>query len=127
MDIIPKLGFEVQQQPPQPQDTSQGKKHSIQIRKWENTEIQQAFNTKYPQLFARVGRVKHNMVRTRFMQNYKPFQQKGRRRPITIKPQVEEEINRLLREGHNEKLGTCTDDNFISPVVVTVKKMALAK
>ena len=124
MDIIPNLGFLVHQQAKSTED-DKGKPHSLKINQWSNTEIQNEFNKRFPNLFTRVGRVNHHMVRNRFMKNFKPIQQKGRRIPITIQPKVEEELNRLLREGHIDKLGTCTDD--ISPVVITVKKDGTCK
>ncbi len=102
MDIIPNLGFLVHQQA-KSMDDDTGKHHCLKTNQWSNTEIQNEFNRRHPNLFTRVGRVRHHMVRTRSMKNFKPIQQKGRRIPITIPPKVEEKINRLLREGHIDK------------------------
>ena len=49
-------------------------------------------------------------------------QQKGRRVPVQLQEVVQEEIERLLEEGHIEKVNEVTDKQFIQPVVITVKK-----
>ena len=54
--------------------------------------------------------------------NAKITQQKGRRIPIQLQNQVDEEINKLLKEGHIEKVDKILDDVFIQPTVITVKK-----
>ncbi len=61
------------------------------------------------------------MVRTRFMRNFKPIRQKGRKIPSTTQPEVEEEVKRLVGEYHIEELGTCANDTFIGSVI-TVKR-----
>ena len=48
-------------------------------------------------------------------------QQKGRRIPIQLQKAVDEEISRLLKEGHIEKINEIKDV-FIQPTVITVKK-----
>ena len=35
---------------------------------------------------------------------------------------MSEELERLQTEGHIEKLFSCSDEHFISPIVITVKK-----
>ena len=52
----------------------------------------------------------------------KTIQQKGRRIPIQLQKAVDEEIKRLLKEGHIEKINEIKDDIFIQPTVITVKK-----
>ena len=49
-------------------------------------------------------------------------QQKGRRIPIQLQKAVDEEIKRLLKDGHIEKNDEIKDDVFIQPTVITVKK-----
>ena len=49
-------------------------------------------------------------------------QQKGRRVPIQLQNQVDNEIQKLLKEGHIEKVDKIQDDVFIQPTVITVKK-----
>ena len=42
--------------------------------------------------------------------------------PITLQDKVDKEINKLLRQGHIEKLKECSDKYFVSPILITVKK-----
>ena len=49
-------------------------------------------------------------------------QQKGRRIPIQLQNQVDDEIEKLLNEGHFEKVDKIQDDVFIQTTVITVKK-----
>ena len=42
--------------------------------------------------------------------------------PITLQEKVDKEIDKLLRQGHIEKLTECSDKYFVSPIVITVKK-----
>ena len=46
---------------------------------------------------------------------------KSRRVPINLQPGVCDELDRLQKEGHIEKLSGCSDENFISPIVITVQ------
>ena len=39
-----------------------------------------------------------------------PIQQKGRRVPIILEGKVDNEIDKLLAQGHIEKLEECSDD-----------------
>ena len=57
-----------------------------------------------------------------FFETLTPIQQKGRKVPITLQDKVDKEIDKLLRQGHIEKLNECSDKYFVSPIVVTVKK-----
>ena len=47
---------------------------------------------------------------------------KCRRVPINLQPRVSAELEKLQTEGHIEKLSSCSDEHFISPIVITVKK-----
>ena len=49
-------------------------------------------------------------------------QQKGRRKPIQLQQQVDKETEKLLKEGHIEKVDKIQDDVFIQPTVITVQK-----
>ena len=57
-----------------------------------------------------------------FKANYTPSQHKGRRVPLHLIEKVENELNKLNRDGQIIKLAKRPDDLFISPVVITVKK-----
>ena len=76
----------------------------------------------FPQLITRIGRSKIHNVKSKFHQNFQPKHQKGRRVPINLQERVNNEIKKLLVEGHIEKLNNCSDQYFISPIVITVKR-----
>ena len=62
------------------------------------------------------------MVHTKFLTEFKALQQRGRRIPIHIQEKVEHEIRSLIDQGHIICLEKCSDQQFISPIVITVKK-----
>ena len=55
-------------------------------------------------------------------ENARVTQQKRRRIPIQLQKQVDKQMNKLLEQGHIEKIDSIKDDVFIQPVVITVKK-----
>ena len=65
---------------------------------------------------------KTHVAESKFQQKFTAKHQKGRRVPINLQPRVSEELERLQTEGHIEKLSSCSDKHFISPIVITVKK-----
>ena len=76
-------------------------------------------------LLEREGKLSKHKVRVEFKQIAKITQQKGRRVLVQLKEAVQKEIERLLEEGHIEKVNEVTNKQFIQPVVITVKKRAL--
>ena len=76
----------------------------------------------FPDLISRIGKSKVHRVRSKFHKNYTPSHQKGRRVPINLLDKVSDELKKLTEQGHIEKLQECSDKNFISPIVITVKK-----
>ena len=42
--------------------------------------------------------------------------------PITLQEKSYGEIDKLIKQGHIEKLEDCSDKFFVSPIVFTVKK-----
>ena len=57
-----------------------------------------------------------------FHKNFTPTHQKSRRDPINLQPLVNDELKKLLAEKHITKLNSCSDKNFITPIVITVKR-----
>ena len=53
-------------------------------------------------------------------ENFTPIQQKGRRVTLHLLGEVENEIKMLIEEKQIVKLAKCSDENFTSPVVITV-------
>ena len=76
----------------------------------------------FPQLMTRIGRSKIHIVKSKFHRNFQPKHQKGRTVPINLQERVNNEIKKLLEEGDIEKLNNCSDQYFISPIVITVKR-----
>ena len=75
-----------------------------------------------PILFKRKGRVKKYEIKNKMKEDAKITQQKGRRIPLQLQNQVDNEIEKLLKEGHIGKVGKFQDDVFIQPTVIIVKK-----
>ena len=61
-------------------------------------------------------------MRSNFHEHYTPSHQKGCRVPINLLHKVSDELKKLSDQGHIEKLQECSDKNFISLIVITVKK-----
>ena len=61
-------------------------------------------------------------MKTQFMSNVTPIQQNGRRIPIHLQERVEKEPNKLVDQQHILKMEKCSDKQFISPIVITLKK-----
>ena len=77
---------------------------------------------KFKKLFDGIGLINNHIVRTKFKTPLNATQQKGRRIPIALQDKVHEEIRRLLKNGHIKKVKACNEDQFISPIVITVTK-----
>ena len=76
----------------------------------------------FSDLIKRTGRSKNFVVNTYFNEPIKPIQVKGKRISIHLLPKVKLCIDQLLRDGHIEKLSRCSEDCFISPIVITAKR-----
>ena len=61
-------------------------------------------------------------MKKQFSKEFEPVQQKGRRIPIHLQKRDEAELNKLIDQKHIIKLEKCSDKQFISPIVITVKK-----
>ena len=76
----------------------------------------------FSELFTRQGQLLGHDVKIEFKPHAKITQQKGRRVPIQLQDAVPKEIERLMNEGHIEKVTEVTDNEFIQPIVKTVKR-----
>ena len=84
--------------------------------------IKKSMAKEFPDLFSRIGKSKNHTFNSKFHKNCRVIHQKGRKVPIHLQPKVKIELEKLLNEGHIEKLNNCCDQFFISPIVLTVKK-----
>ena len=83
---------------------------------------QRHFSKQFNHLFHRVGLIRKYKVQAEFFKNLIPIQQKCRRVPLTLQEKVDKEIEKLLEQGHIQKLEDCSHKYFVSPIVITVKK-----
>ena len=141
-DILPNLGIVVlQKQPPpngsEPRRIQKGSSIGIDVNQIrfalhrkpdrnQETPSQSEFKTyiskQLPDLIKRTGRSKNFIVNTYFNEPIKPIQVKGKHIPIHLLPKIKLCIEQLLTDGHIEKLSRCSEDCFISPIVITAKR-----
>ena len=116
-NILPQIGIQLQQKPA-------GKSINAisEDTNCSDPKITNWVKTTYPGLRTRIGRARNHMVHTTFLNEFKALQQKGRRIPIHIQEKVEQKIRSLIDQGHIVKLEKCCDQQFISPIIITVKK-----
>ena len=101
---------------------------TINSENWNDQQNEQIkIKQQYKELFERQGKLNKHKVRIEFKQNAKTTQQKSRRVPIQLQDAVQAEIDRLLEEGHIEKVNEVSDKQFFQPVVTTVKKYKSVK
>ena len=77
---------------------------------------------KFPKIFLREGKITGHTTKIEFKEGARITQQKGRRVPLQLQTAVDAEIKSLLAAGHIKRLDKITDEMFIQPVVITVKK-----
>ena len=117
-DLFQPLGIHLKQKD---SPNAQGKNiDSIEITS--TCPIKREVATKYKNLTTRLGLSKNHKVKSKFKSNFTPVHQRGRRVPLHLEKQVEEELRRLQNIGHITKLEKCSDEFYISPIVITVKK-----
>ena len=76
----------------------------------------------FPGLISRIGKSLKHSVKSMFHKNFLSTHQIGRRVPINLQPLDNDELKKLLAEKHIIKLNISSDKNFISPIVITVKR-----
>ena len=116
-NLLPQLGIHLHQEKPTGKSINY-----IADSDQSDTVITNWVKSTYPGLCPRIGCSKNHMVHTKFLNDFKALQQKGRRIPIHIQEKVEKEIKSLIDQGHIVKLYSCSDKQFIIPIVITVKK-----
>ena len=117
-DLFQGLGIQVDQQP---SPTSEGKNVAM-IENQNNKSLKQEIAKQFPGPIKRIGRSVNHTVKSKFKTNFTQVHQRGRRVPIHLQKQVEEELKKLQDNGNIIKLDKCSDKNFISPIVITVKR-----
>ena len=111
--ILQKLGIHLTQ-------TKQGEK-TVNFINPDQKQITHKIFKNFPHLCTRLGKSKNHIAKSTFKQYFKPTQHKGRRVPIHLIDKVEKELRKLIEDKQIIKLEKCSDEYFISPVVITVK------
>ena len=114
-DIMDQLGLRLTMT-----TTNKGEKNLFNISNTHKGISKWIFN-KYPHLCTRLGRSKNHVAKSTFEKQFQPTQHKGRRIPLHLTEKVERELKKLTDEKQIKKLTKCSDEHFISPVVITVK------
>ena len=116
-NLLPQIGIELHQ------ERKLIGKSELHVNNIDSSDTQIAawVRTTYPGLCTRIGRSKNHMVHTQFLKEFKALQQRGRSDPIHIQERVENEILSLIDQGRIIRLEKCSDKQFISPIVITVK------
>ena len=76
----------------------------------------------FEELFSRKGRLEGHEINAQFKENCVPKQQKGRRIPLQLQNSVENEIKKLIKMGHIEKVNEIKDDVLYNPQFLQSKK-----
>ena len=88
----------------------------------EKTSQSEDIHTKFNKLFETNHTIKNTEVKIQIKPGCYPIQQKTRPIPYHLQQDVKNELDRLIKSGHLERLETIEEDCFVSPVVITVKK-----
>ena len=115
-DLFPSLSLAVVQQ-----HQSETGKCINNINNFE-CKIKETIAAQFPLLVSRIGLSKTHIAKSKFHQKFTAKHQKGRRVPINLQPRVTAKLERLQNEVHIEKLSSCSDEHFISPIVIKIKK-----
>ena len=79
-------------------------------------------HTKFKTLFETNHTIKNAEVKIQIKPGCYPIQQKARPIPYHLQDDVKNELDRLIKSGHLQRLETIEEHCFVSPVVITVKK-----
>ena len=109
-DLFPKLGLSLTQL----KQVANNDQNQCLIKK------QIAFD--FPDLVTPIDNSLKHSVKSTIHKQFTTTHQKGRRFPINLQPLANIELKKLLDEKHIIKLNSCSDKNFISPIVITVKR-----
>ena len=81
----------------------------------EKTSQSEDIHTKFNKLFETNHTIKNTEVKTEINPKCYPIQQKARPIPSHLQQDVKNELDRLIKSGHLEKLETIEEDCFVSP------------
>ena len=99
--------------------------HSIKLDITERRIIK--IHNGFKDLFYNNKEIKNLSVKINLKAGAQIIQQKGRPIPIHLQDQVTQELKRLINYGYVERATEITEDCFVSPAMITVKKDKLVK
>ena len=82
---------------------------------------------KYRHLCTRLGRSKNPMAKSTFEKNFKPTQHEGRRISLHLLERVEKKLRNLTEDEQIMRFEKCSDEYFINPAVIRLKKTKVPK
>ena len=100
----------------------QGSKKTNVIRHVTGDERRKRIVNEYEDLFKNNHTIKDLTIDIQLKKDVKPIQQKERPVPIHFQKIVHEELEKLIDKGHLEKADRTTENCFVSPAVITIKK-----
>ena len=100
----------------------QSSKKTNVIRHVGEDERRQKIIDEQEDLFKNNHTIKDLTIDIQLKKDVKPIQQKGRPVPIHFQKSVGEDLEKLFESGHLEKADKTTENCFISPAVITIKK-----
>ena len=100
----------------------QGSKKTNVISYVEDEERRKKIIDDHEDSFKNNHTIKELTIDIQLKKDVKPIQQKGRPVRIHFQKNVREELEKLIRKGHLEKADKTTENCFISPAVITIKK-----
>ena len=88
----------------------------------EEEERRKKIIDEHEDLFKNNHTIKDLTIDIQLKKDVKPIQQKGRPVPIHFQKIVRGELEKIIAKGHLEKADKTTENCFISPAVITIKK-----
>ena len=117
-DLFDQLGITISQKPRPKTEVNTVETHCV---------VKHSLAKEIAELFSRFGKSKHHTVNSKFHRNYRVTHQKVRKVPIHLQPKVKIELQKLLNEGHIEKLSNCSDHFLIFQLLSQSKKTNQSK
>ena len=105
----------------------QGSKKTNVKRHVEEDERRKKIIDEHEDLFKNNHTIKDLTTDIQLKKDVKPIQQKGRPVLIHFQKSVREELEKFIESGHLEKADKFTENCFISPAVITIKKTCPSK
>ena len=100
----------------------QGSRETNIIRNITTNEKGEKIFKEFENLFQNNHTIKNLTIDIQLKKDAKPVQQKGRPVPIHFQKIVKNELEKLIEKGHLEKADKTTENCFVSPAVITIKK-----